>query len=505
MIEHHIKVHPSAAALAREDQLAWKIAEFACARPPVESEVTDMIACRIVDNAGVALASLGRKPVDAAMAMAMAHPRAGGATLMGLPRETRVHAEWAAWANATAVRELDYHDTFLAADYAHPGDNIPPLIAVAQQCGLGGEAVARAIAAAYEVHVALVKGICLHEHKKDHAAHLAPATVAGLGALLDLPADVVYNAVNQAVHLSFSTRQSRKGEISSWKAFVPGQAGKTAVEAVDRAMRGEGAPNPVYEGEDSVIAWMLGGPETEYTVSLPARGEPPRAILETYTKAHSAEYQAQAIIDLAIEMHKKINVSEVRQVRLHTSHHTHHVIGTGSGDPQKQDPQASRETLDHSITYILAVALEDGRWHHVDSYTPERAARRSTAALWQSIETVEDPAWTERYHHPDSAKRAFGGRLEIKLQDGSLIEGEKAVADAHPNGTTPWGWDDYVAKFDSLTNDLIAPAERQCFLDDARAVSSLDKARVLGLNPCLIDGAAQATWATGNGIFDWPD
>ena len=317
--------------------------------------------------------------------MALAHPRAGGATLIGLPATTTVHAEWGAWANGTAVRELDFHDTFLAADYAHPADNIPPLVAVAQQKGGDGGRLLAAIAAAYEVHVSLVKGICLHAQKKDHVAHLAPAIAAGLGALLGLEEPVVYHAINQAVHLSFSTRQSRKGEITSWKASAPAWAGKLAIEAVDRAMRGEGSPNPIYEGEDGVIAWMLAGPDAEYAVPLPAPGERPRAILETYPKAHSAEYQAQALIDLAFDLRRRIGPrgwARVREIVVRTSHHTHTVIGSGSNDPEKYDPDASRETLDHSIMYILAVALEDGRWHHVESYTP--GARRTARPPWRS-------------------------------------------------------------------------------------------------------------------------
>src|SRR6185437_745810 len=106
--------------------------------------------------------------------------------------------------------------------------------------------------------------------------------------------------------VSFTTRQSRKGEISSWKAFAPSHAGKLAIEAVDRAMRGEGAPSPIYEGEDSVIAWMLGGPGTAYDVALPAPGEPKRAILSSFTKEHSAEYQSQALIDLAFRLRPRI-------------------------------------------------------------------------------------------------------------------------------------------------------------------------------------------------------
>ena len=99
---------------------------------------------------------------------------------------------------------------------------------------------------------------------------------------------------------------------------------------------------------------------------------------------------------------------------LHTSHHTHYVIGSGANDPQKYDPTASRETLDHSIPYIFAVALQDGGWHHVDSYAPERAARADTVELWHKITTAEDEEWTRRYHSDDPNEKAFGGRVEIR-------------------------------------------------------------------------------------------
>ncbi|HUA53793.1 MAG TPA: MmgE/PrpD family protein, partial [Candidatus Sulfotelmatobacter sp.] len=503
MITHHVKVHPSAAALPREAQLAWKIADVAAAAPMPEEPAVEFVRCRVLDNAAVALAAINRPPVSAARAMALAHPRPAGATLIGLAPRVRVDAEWAAWANAVAVRELDFHDTFLAADYAHPGDSIQPLIAVAQQVGRGGRELVRAIAVAYEVHVALVKAISLHRYKKDHVAHLCPATVAGLGTLLALPAPVIYQAVNQAVHLAFSTRQSRKGEISSWKAYVPGFSGKLAIEAVDRAMRGEGAPSPIYEGEESVIAWMLGGPQDEYAVVLPAPGEPPRGILETYTKAHSAEYQAQALIDLAMELAGQVDdLAAVEEIVVATSHHTHAVIGTGANDPQKFDPEASRETLDHSIMYILAVALEDRRWHHETSYARERARRPSTVALWRKIRTVDDPAWSERYHEPDPAKRAFGGRISIQLRDGRVIAGEKAVANAHPNGDRPWRWSDYLAKFETLAGERLALAERARFPALVRRLPDLAPAELIGLTPVLPDGVVEPAAPTGRGIFD---
>ena len=356
MILHDVRVHPSKANLKREDQLAWKIAGVAADKVAVPKDVTEMIINRIIDNASVAIAAINRRPVTSARDMALARPNKNGATVFGVAPGKRVSPEWAAWANGTAVRELDMHDTFLAADYSHPGDNIPPILAVAQTMGKSGKDLIRGLATGYEIQIDLVRAICLHKFKKDHIAHLCPAQAAGIGTLLGLKQDIIYQAVQQAVHVSFSTRQSRKGEISSWKAYAPAHAGKLAVEAVDRVMRGEGAPNPIYEGEDSVIAYMLDGANGHYQVPLPASGEPKRGIMDSYTKEHSAEYQSQALIDLAFRMREQIeDFDAIEKIVIHTSHHTHYVIGTGANDPQKMDPKASRETLDHSIMYILSL------------------------------------------------------------------------------------------------------------------------------------------------------
>ena len=500
MIEHEVRTYPSSARLAREEQLAWKLAAVATDPVQVPTDVTEMVVNRVIDDAAVAAASLARRPVRAAREQALRHPAMPGAVVWGAAADRRISPEWAAWANGVAVRELDFHDTFLAADYSHPGDNIPPVLAVAQHTGRSGADLVRGIAAAYEVQVDLVKGICLHEHKIDHIAHLGPSAAAGIAALLGLDTETAYQAIGQALHCTTQTRQSRKGEISSWKAYAPAFAGKAAVEAVDRAMRGQGAPSPVYEGEDGVIAWLLSGPEAAYTVPLPAPGEPKRAILETYTKEHSAEYQAQALIDLARRLRPRNgDTSKIGQIVIHTSHHTHNVIGSGSRDPQKYDPRASRETLDHSLPYIFAVALQDGGWHHAWSYAPQRAARPDTVELWRKISTVEDPEWTRRYHDPDPAKRAFGGRAELTLTDGTVITEEIAVADAHPAGARPFAREQYIAKFRTLADGVIAPGVQDRFLDAVTRLPELDAAELAELAlPGMAEAAEQPeTW----GIF----
>ncbi|MBK17624.1 MAG: 2-methylcitrate dehydratase [Rhodospirillaceae bacterium] len=502
MKNHTVRTYSSKEELDREEELAWKLACLASDPVPIDEDVSDMVINRIIDNASVAMAAINRAPPSAARAQAIAHPRKNGAAVFGVSNDQKFDAEWAAWANGTAVRELDYHDTFLAADYAHPGDNIPPLLAVAQQLGRNGQDLLNGLVTGYEIQIDLVRSICLHEHKIDHVAHLGPSAAAGIGTMLGLSTETIYQSIQQALHVTTATRQSRKGQISSWKAFAPSHAGKLAIEAVDRCMRGEGAPSPIYEGEDGVIAWMLSGPDASYSVPLPEKGEAKRAILDSFTKEHSAEYQSQALIDLAFRMKEKIDDFEaIERVVIHTSHHTHYVIGTGAGDPQKMDPTASRETLDHSIMYIFAVALQDGEWHHIRSYHPDRAGREDTVRLWHKIETAEDAEWTARYHEKDPDKLAFGGRVEITMKDGSVISDELAVANAHTNGARPFARENYIHKFRILTEGLVSSSEQDRFLDLVQRLPELGPEDVGQINVVLDEVALENGTRDQRGIF----
>ena len=483
MIIHKVKVYPSKVKLDKKKQLAWKLAEIASDNAKLNKKSIEMVINRIIDNASVAIASLNRKPVISSREMAMAHSRNNGATVFGLSSNLKFDCEWAAWTNGTAVRELDFHDTFLAADYSHPGDNIPPLLAVAQQNKKSGMDLLRGIITAYEVQVNLVKGICLHKHKVDHIAHLGPSVAAGIGSMLKLNTETIYQSIQQALHTTISTRQSRKGEISSWKAFAPAHAGKLAIEAVDRTMRGEGAPSPIYEGEDSVIARILDGKKALYKIPLPKKNEEKKAILETYTKEYSAEYQAQALIDIAKKLNKKIpNLNQIKKIDIYTSHHTHYVIGTGANDPQKMDPKSSRETLDHSIMYIFAVALEDADWHHIKSYTKSRAARKSTIKIWHSIKTHEDKKWTKKYHDPNPKNKSFGAKVIVTLKNGKRLSEELDKADAHPYGARPFKRENYINKFLTLSDDILEKKESDRFLKNVQNLKYLKAGQLDKLN-----------------------
>ncbi len=448
---------------APEEQLSWALADLAAGNRPLDADAAALAGCRLIDNMAIAVASLDRSPVAAARGQALCFPRMRGARIVGLPTDVRSDCTWAAFANATAVRELDFHDSYFALDSSHPADCIMTLLAVAQQCGCTGDDLVRGILVSYEVQTALVRGLPLQHHRIDHVAHLGPAVAAGLGAMLRQPVTVIYEAVNLAAHLSLSTRQIRKGRISTWKASAPGHIGKCAIEALDRAMRGETAPSPIYEGDYGILAVLLGGQEAE--VTLPGHGEPCRAILDTLPKAHSAGYHGQAIIDLALRLHGRLgDLEQVETVTIHTKRMTHVVMGSGSGDPDKWDPRASRETLDHSAPFQFARALVDGEWHHDRSYDPALIADPAFVRLWGKVQTVEDEEWNRRFSVAKPIEKDHGGRAAIRFSDGREVAEELAVADSHPRGASPWGFEDYRRKFETLTDPFLTRPEGERFV-----------------------------------------
>jgi 2-methylcitrate dehydratase len=150
--------------------------------------------------------------------------------------------------------------------------------------------------------------------------------------------------------------------------------------------------------------------------------------------------------------------------------------------------------------YIFAVALQDRGWHHEQSYAPERAARPDTVALWHKIRTVEDPEWTRRYHSRDPKEQAFGGRVIITFEDGTVLEDEIAFADAHPLGAKPFKRENYVNKFRVLADGIVASAEQDRFLDLVMRLPKLTAGEVARLTFSV--DPARLGQVTSRGIFD---
>ncbi len=501
MKSYQVLVEASGRPLPKEEHLAWRLAEIASSDAPVDPVAGAMVANRLIDNAGVALAALSTSSVQTALAQARLYPRRGGATLIGEVTGERYDCAWAAWANGVAVRELDLHDNYYGFGVAHPADCIPPLLAVAEHCGRSGKDLTRAVLVAYDIIVALTSAIDLNRAGVDHVAHLGPAVAAGVGSLLRLETEVIFEAINHAAHVSCAPLQARKGQISSWKAAAPAHVGKLAIEAVDRAMRGQTNPVPIYEGVSGLLATLFATPNG-CEIKLPLPGEPHLAILETYPKAYAAGYHAQALIDLAFRMRTRItDLEDVQSVVIHTKAYTHNYLGSGANDPAKLDPRSSRETLDHSIMYMFAVALEDGCWHHDASYTPARARRESTVRLWRKVSTIHDPKWSRRFSEPEPLDKDHGGHAVITMKDGTIVEDELDVPHSHPRGARPFARADYVAKFRGMAEGLMTDASIADFLAAVDGLEALNSKGLGRLNLGKVHIRKYPSMRTG--LFDF--
>ena len=499
MIVHKIKAEQKSGDLKKEDQLAYKLAELAFRAKdiPLDPEAIEMAKCRVIDNAAISIGAINQHAVCVARDKAMSSEGTGRASIYGMPSDRTFDPSRAAFANAVAVRFLDQDDTYLAAEYSHPDDNISPILAVAQQLSMSGKDMLRGIIVAYEIHVALVgtgndTGICLHKHKVDHMTHIAAASAAGIASMLSLSLDQTYHAINFAVHNAISSRQSRKGDIGSQKEFVPGFSAQISIDAVDSAMRDLKGPNPVYEGVDSIIRRFLDGRDdlgAEYKVELAEPGvDALKNILITYPKEHAFEYQGQAIIDATLDLLGEMgdnSLSSIKSITLQTSHHTHHVIGTDANDPQKIDPDAPRGTLDHSIMFAIARTLQIGEWHHERTYDISSEDKDKLRDLMHKVVTEYDQKWEDAYHSQDPKVQAFGGKLIIELDNGEIFEKEKARANAHCYGDTPWGREEYIQKYRSLCDDKVSKAETDKFLNAVDQMEVLLTEGLCDLTPCV--------------------
>ncbi len=146
------------------------------------------------------------------------------------------------------------------------------------------------------------------------------------------------------------------------------------------------------------------------------------------------------------------------------------------------DPKASRETLDHSIMYIFAVALEDADWHHIKSYTKYRANKKSTIKIWKCIKTHEDKKWTRKYHDSDPKNKSFGAKVVVTMKNGKKISEQLEKADAHPYGARPFKRKDYINKFKILTENIIFRKESLRFIKIVQNLRKLKKGQLDKLN-----------------------
>ena len=381
------------------------------------------------------------------------------APLLGKKKE--VFYEEAAFANGALVRYLDFNDTYLSLEPAHPSDNIAPLIACTQAYGKTGLDLILAIAIAYEIQCQFCDGASLRTRGIDHVTYGAFSTLCGAAILMDLDQEQLENALGIAGVCNIATRQTRVGEMSMWKACAFANAARQGLFAARLAKEGMTGPAPIFEGSKG-FETLISGP---INLKLPGLGEPPGKILETYIKPYPVEYHAQSAVEAAITLYKEgIRVDHIQDMTIFTHGAAHQII---SSEPEKWSP-TSKETADHSLPYCTAIALRDGNVTD-ESFHRKNYRDSNMLKFLKKIKVVEDLKYTSDY------PKSFGNRLEINSFDGKKIVKEVLHPFGHPQ--KPMQDEDVFNKWRKLAESHL---EKELIENQIEKIMQLEQAKDLG-------------------------
>jgi 2-methylcitrate dehydratase len=332
-------------------------------------------------------------------------------------------AEWAAFVNGLLIRYLDYNDTYLSLEPAHPSDNLAAVLAAGDVARASGRDLITAAVLAYEVQCRLCDAASLRAHGIDHVTYGALSSCAAACKLLGLDAARTTHALGIAGVCNVALRQTRAGELSMWKGCAFANAARNGVFAALLAGEGLTGPAPIFEGEVGFMK-LVSGP-----FDLPALGgrpgphgaPQPFMLTQTYIKFWPAEYHSQSTIEAALALRPEVgDPRRVRSVDIHTFNAAVDIIGK---DPEKWRPQ-TRETADHSLPYCTAVALVDGEVTD-RQFAPSRFTDPALLDFVARVRVHRDAALSARY------PQATPTRLVVTLDDGRQIVKEVEFPRGH--------------------------------------------------------------------------
>ena len=391
------------------DATTERIARYVTELDPSEITTSSRhtMTSRLVDAIGCALGALDGPPCLAARRLAERATADPGASVIGLP--TPSTPELAAFANGCLVRYLDFNDTYHTEGGGHPSDMLPAILAAAETSGRSGSEILTALHVAYEVFAALADAVPMRDKGWDYGGFLAIATAAGVGRVLALEQPEVGNAVSLAITPNLPLFVTRTGELSNWKGCASAYAAMAALFASRLAAGGVTGPPRPFEGTFGL--WeQATGPFGLEALGSPVDGR--SAVERTSCKLQPSDFETQIPSEVFIDLHDEgIGLDDVEAIAVSTYYVAWDLIGGGQGDhDEKWDPRR-RETADHSLPYLIAVALADGR---VDksSFSPARVADPALRPFMQRITVVEDPEITRTWR----LKPAYD--FDVKLRDG---------------------------------------------------------------------------------------
>jgi 2-methylcitrate dehydratase len=455
--------------MTQVERLAWFVDQRQFA--DIGAQARQQLKIRVLDTVGVAIGALNAPPI---LAVSRLINELGGKPLSTLIGGGKTAPDRAAFFNGALSRYLDFMDSYLAPhETNHPSDNMGAVLAAAETRGASGADFLTALAIAYQVHTRLSDVAPVRDKGFDHTTQGAYAAAAGVAKALRLPPDQIANAIAISGTANIALRVTRTGALSHWKGLAYPNTAMAATHAVLLAAHGITGPQEVFEGHKGFKETISGPFEIDWLA------EDLERVRLTILKKHNAEIHAQSALDAALDVRSQANfaIDEVRDVRLRTFRVAYQIIGGGEeGDKRTV---RSKEEADHSLPYMLAVALLDGEVQP-EQYAAERIAARDVQDLLRRVTITPDQALSARFPQEMPAV------LEVELDDGRVLRA--ARNDYHGFHTNPFDWTTARQKFDRVTRAFLMKEAADRI---AQVIASLDERPVSELTACLSAGALQ--------------
>ena len=325
--------------------------------------------------------------------------------------------EWATFVNGLLIRYLDYNDTYLSLEPAHPSDNLAAVLSVGEMADRKGRELIIAAVLAYEIQCRLCDASSLRKNGFDHVTYGAISSCAAACKLLNLDVLRTTHALGIAGVCNTALRQTRSGELSMWKGCAFANAARNGVFAAILAADGMTGPAPIFEGELGFMKLLTG----QFEVAPLGGKDRSFMINDTYIKFWPAEYHSQSAIDAALQLRAEIgDIGKLRSLDIHTFDAAVDIIAK---DPEKRRPK-TRETADHSLPYCVAAALLDGDVT-LASFEANRFADPRLLRIIDLTQIHRDAGMTARY------PAGIPNRLTATLDDGRKLVREVEFPRGH--------------------------------------------------------------------------
>ncbi|WP_436343828.1 MmgE/PrpD family protein [Natronorubrum sp. FCH18a] len=427
-------------------------------------ETRDALKRRVLDSVGIAIAAEVADPTQVVYRTVNDLETEGECTLWG--RDAAASPVQAAMHNTALTRYLDYMDSFLAPNETpHPSDNIGAVVAAGEYADRSGKDLLVGLAIAYEIQAELAWNAPVRDRGFDHVTHTVISAVAGASKLLGLDLEETRNAIGIAGTAHNALRVTRTGRINEWKGIASANAARNAVYSAMLAKNGMDGPRNLFDGQKGWKEVISGDFDVDPT--------PGERVHDVMTKRYVAETYAQSAVEGVVELAERENLDpdDIAGVKLDTFAGAKLIIGGGEGNRYEVE---NRAQADHSLPYMLAVALID-RDLSLEQYEPERIRSEDVQALLRVVDVNEDPELTERFENGE-----MPALIDVTTDDGTTYRIEKDAFRGHP--IDPIGWDGLEAKFDAITDGHLADDRRD---DIVEMIESLEEHDVSELTALL--------------------